>query len=593
MICFSAIVEYMKTSDNSRLTTFYAWLFVTDISALVFSVFCVSCAFDISLLALPLAAVFSGLLFYFSDRLRRADEMRQISVIRKMMQYLPYVLLASFVIRRAGKNGTPYWYDVVTVIMWCIVFISSLAVSYYMSEKRVYSLKKEWAETVKKDPPVKPKGGARAVFEAVDWIDALIQAVFMVLLIQIFIVQLYVIPSESMVPQFLVKDRVIVFKTASGPKFPLSDVGLPCMKTYRRGDIVVFRNPHYSMDRKSEVKTVTSQLVYMLTFMAVNLNKDANGEPKADPLVKRICGVPGEQLVMQDGTLYVRTKDSGGFKPAEADAPFAAWNLNDESAGIKRGIRTFPLTQDQYDVMLEVEKERRELNLDDAAEDCRRIAASFAVKVPSKSGSFSTEGLSMYEYDLFVNYDSFTQSLMSAAGGTSWFRSFMTDWIASKPADGIYAGGDIYSDANYRLNIMIKECLGNILLRNAELASAGVSSSERQKDSKIRSYMEQAEKLNMYVMLLDQRNMPVFPANADDGSAQYIPQGCYFMMGDNRFNSLDMRHSYEQKLAAVTTLDPYSVTYYSIMAPQYVSSKYILGTTVFRFWPLNRAGKIK
>jgi signal peptidase I len=578
---------------NSRLRNFFIWLYIVLGTALLFSVLCMGFSFDISLLALPLSLVFSGIMAYFTHNLNRKDDVRAIPVIRKMMQYLPYVMLMSFVLRRAGKLGTYYWYDVVTVLLWCIVFIGSLFVSYYMNDKRIFLLKKEWGVQVDQNPQKRFHGSKRVLFEAVDWIDALVQAVFMVLLIQIFIVQLYVIPSESMVPQFLIKDRVIVFKTASGPKFPLSDVGIPCMRDYKRGDIIVFRNPHYSMDRKSEVKTVTSQLVYMLTFMAVNFNKDADGQPKADPLVKRIAGVPGEQLVMQDGTLFCRTKNSQNFQPVDRDASFAAWNLNDTDAATKTGIKTFPLSQSQYDMMLACEKERRELDLNNAASECAGLSQQFYKIIPGRSGRMTSDGISMFEYDLFVNYDAFTQKLMSADGGAWWFEQFMTDWIKNKPADGIYAGGDIYSNANYRLNIMIKICLGRIIVRNAELIRSGISAEKRRNDTQLYKYMEQAEKLNFYVMILDQRNMPVFPESNADGSARYIPENCYFMMGDNRFNSLDMRHSYEQTMTLLTKLDKYSVTYESNMAPQYVNKKYILGTTVFRFWPVNRIGVLK
>ena len=136
----------------------------------------------------------------------------------KLLQYLPYVLLISFILRRAGKYGTYYWYDVLTVLLWCAVMVSRWIVLYFFNEKRIFILMPEWKKENKKSGSsliVKPFGAKRIVFELLDWVDALVQAVFMVLLIQIFIFQLYVIPSESMVPSFLVKDRVVVSKITS------------------------------------------------------------------------------------------------------------------------------------------------------------------------------------------------------------------------------------------------------------------------------------------------------------------------------------------------------------------------------------------
>lgn len=589
-------------------------------ASLLFAFFSVSFSFDISLLAFPVSLAGSALIFYFLlNKTIRLEQYESAAVSVKILQYIPFVHLASFVLRRAGKNGTYYWYDVVTVFLWCVVFVSSLVVLHFFKEKRIFELNPEWKKIAEKNKgsgiiAARKFSAKKIVFEALDWIDALVQAVFMVLLIQIFVLQLYVIPSESMVPSFLIGDRVVVLKTPSGPKFPLSDVGVPCLKKYRRGDVIVFRNPHYSFDRKSEVRTVVSQIVYMLTFTTVNLNVDEYGEPKADPLVKRICGEPGEQLVMQDGTLYARTAADDEFKPVAMDSKFACWNLAPVAGRLnsqkKNAVQDVPLNQRNYDLMLEVEDERRNLDLSATALECQAISRSFE-EIFRRVGSFGAEKseISLGTYDLFSNYYENTRKLLSGKENLEWFKKFMTDWESGgkigaafnpgarngKTASDSLAlfGGDYYAEANFRLNIMVKLAAGRVFLRTAELYAKGFSADDINNDRKIAEYLSGAQKLHFYLLILDQRNMPVFPASLEDGTPQYIPDGCYFMMGDNRFNSLDMRHSYEASFRPVTDADDFSVLYYSNISPQYVSKKRILGSAVYRFWPAGRIGGIR
>ena len=562
----------------------------------VFSCTLVSFHADISLIAFPVSLIFTVLLFFFSfKKLFSESKLAFISVLREFLQYLPYVLLISFVFRRSGETGTPYALDIVSVILWIFASAISVVISYYLNPKHISKVSGEWHAFVEAKKAERKNRGQTAlvkatVFELLSWIDALVQAVFMVLLLNIFIVQLYEIPSESMVPEFLIKDRVVVFKTLSGPKFPLSEVGLPYIKKYNRGDIVVFRNPHYANDRKSEVRTFLSQLVYMCTLTKVNLNVDENGNQKADPLVKRVCGVAGEQLMMQDGILYVRTKDSPQFTAVDSDASWATWNLNAVRPSLKSGIHDFPLTESDYADLLSVEEERKNLNFDELSSECTEIATKFEAiwkkSSNSKSGtlSFSDEQLSVYS--LFINSSYFTAGLLSSQNGSEWFSSFMCDWISHVPE----FSDDLYSEANFRLNLMIKLLSGKMILRNAELYISGVHNEVWQRDVQQNENLQNAQKLYTYVMLLDLRNMPIFPANADDGSPRYIPENCYFMMGDNRFNSLDMRHSYDRWTTKLTPFDAYSVTYTTDMQPQYVHKNRMLGSTSYRFWPVSRAG---
>src|SRR5574344_386479 len=517
---------------------------ICSVLSAVFALLQVSFHADVSCSALPLALVYTAILAFASCiQLFRRGYASWIPAVRELLQYEPFVLLIAFVLRRAGDYGTSEVIDAASVIVWFAVVAMSLGIQHYLNPKKVYSFDPAWAMWREANPAVKLTGVKRVLFEMISWIDALVQAVFMVLLLNIFIVQLYEIPSESMVPEFLIKDRVIVFKTASGPKFPLSDIGFPCIKNYKRGDIIVFRNPHYTKDRKSEVKTFVSQLVYMMTLTAVNINTDEQGNPKADPLVKRITGVPGEQLMLQDGVLYARTKDSAEFKQVAEDNEWASWNLNESKSSLKSGIRQYPLSQDQYDSMIECEKERNSLDTDAMEASCRKIVRSFDAVVSGFTGAGASSvdknnsdvsslfsQTDMFEYTLFSQNENMTAKLLTASAGREWFAAFMTDWIgkntvvsgARKEITGsTLVGGNIYDDANFRLNLMIKETFGRLMLRNAQLLAGRVPPSKWNSDEERVACMKKAEMLNNYIMLLDRRNMPIFPANSKDGSAQY------------------------------------------------------------------------
>lgn len=87
--------------------------------------------------------------------------------------------------------------------------------------------------------------------------------------VQAFLIQAFRIPSGSMEDTLLVGDWLFVNKAIYGPRIPLTDVHLPSLGEPKRDGIVVFESP-----------------------IEPGLN-----------LVKRVIGVPGDTLGMQEGRL--------------------------------------------------------------------------------------------------------------------------------------------------------------------------------------------------------------------------------------------------------------------------------------------------
>jgi len=564
-------------------------LYATVISALLFSVSLLTFSFGIEMLAFPLMLIFTIVLAFVAlFRLKKGPSVNLVSVTRKLCEYVPFIAIVAFVLRRAGISDTGYTLDFISVILWVAILIFSVLAVFCLKEKRMPF---KFKESKKKASIIK-----RIFLEIADWIDAFVQAAFIVSFVNVFVFQLYAIPSESMVPQFLIGDRVAVFKTASGPSFPLSKVALPRLVSYKRGDIVVFRNPHYASSRKYEVKTFVNQLVYMLSFTTVNLAYDESGQMLADPLVKRVTGLPGEQLVMIDGVLYSRTQSQIDFSPVEEDGRFASYNLNSLDSSLKDKIHDFPISDADFESLCEIEEMRKNLDIENAKLESLRLASQFNM-LCTQLGSFKPfqnenwenfiSAKDFWVYSIFSNIDNLPQKLMTQDGGAVWFSAFMTDWTKKCPSGKTPVADDPYADSMYRLNLLMKLTAGRLIVHNVEMyLNTGSFSSN---DEEHRNLMNQAQILYKYSLYNDSRNMPVFPASID-GNPSYIEKNEYFMMGDNRFNSLDMRHSYEQTLIPVCEEDAYSLKYYSRLAPQTVNASRILGLTTLRFYPFSRFG---
>ena len=540
--------------------------------------------------------VFSSVLVYSQLRLKRKGTYISLVITRKLFDYWPFVMIACFICSRALVEHSPYALDTTLALLWFGIVILKATTVHYMKNKNLqkYFPDIQPIQLKKKMFPLKGKKSGeilKSIFiELLEWVDAAFYAIFFVLLINIFIFQVYRIPSESMVPEFMIGDTVIGVKTPSGPFFPLSSFRLPQWKKYQRGDIVILNNPNYPDTPKARLKTFMSQLVYMLTLARVNLNTDDNGKPKADPLVKRVTGLPGEKLMLVDGVLYVKHRDDTEFLPLEEDGLYANWDLASLSASDRRLIKDIYISSEELRILEAVEAQRKDLNLNDAVQQAQSLIRRLSLLKDHKDTAAAADILPEAGYEmsaLFRANDTISREILTTNGGLAWFRNFMTSWN-SYWQSGETQQASLYEKRFAQLNALIKLCFGKIVIRNIELFRANVTAEQFINDEVRNSLLQEAQTYAFYLVWTNQRNMNVFPAGQDE----YIPENAYFMMGDNRFNSTDMRHTTVFKLTSVDKNDARSIRFLSNIEPKYVPAEKILGTTILRVFPFSRFGAL-
>ncbi len=139
----------------------------------------------------------------------------------------------------------------------------------------------------------------------VDWLDAILSAVVIVLLINQYLLQAYQIPSPSMEPSLLVSDRIFVNKVVYGPELVPGMLKIPGPWLPQRGDVIIFESPEYISS--GPVVDILQRIIYMVTLSLVDIDKDENGLPKHHFLIKRAVGMPGDRIRMNEGNVEYLT----------------------------------------------------------------------------------------------------------------------------------------------------------------------------------------------------------------------------------------------------------------------------------------------
>ena len=104
-----------------------------------------------------------------------------------------------------------------------------------------------------------------------EYVEAIVIAILLALVIRTLVVQAFTIPSGSMMGTLLVGDYILVNKFLYGPEIPFTDTHLPGLRAPQRGDIIVFK---YPQDERRD-------------------------------FIKRIVGTPGDRILVRGRQVFV------------------------------------------------------------------------------------------------------------------------------------------------------------------------------------------------------------------------------------------------------------------------------------------------
>lgn len=290
-----------------------------------------------------------------------------------------------------------------------------------------------------------------------DWVEAFVWSACVVLLVNQYAFQAYEIPSPSMEKTLLVHDRIFVNKFQYGPELLPGLFKLPGLVTPQRGDIIIFENPAYLS--QGPVFDIAQRLIYMMTLSIVDIDKDADGKPKAHFLIKRGIGYSGDVVRWRNGEpefqlpgtdVWTTEKDlkerQGLVYTQQREAPEALTSYYRLLPGASRALAATALGQTP------------------AAEDAEALTAIESVGFPH--GDYFEQGRQQLKALLAV----YPQSSERAS---AFFKMENGTWVPDGSILPIGDNRDNSKDGRYFGPVALNKILGEASLRYWPLGRAG------------------------------------------------------------------------------------------------------------------------
>ncbi|MBF0538879.1 MAG: signal peptidase I [Nitrospirae bacterium] len=157
---------------------------------------------------------------------------------------------------------------------------------------------------------MKPDNGTIKKSIVREYVESIVTALLLALLIRAFVIQAFKIPSGSMIPTLLVGDHILVKKFSYGVQIPFTDKKILVFNSPQRGEVVVFKFPEDTsrdfikrvIAREGDVVEIKQKKLYV------------NGTPQTEPYTQYVdttgttSAVPRDNLgpiTVPKGKLFV------------------------------------------------------------------------------------------------------------------------------------------------------------------------------------------------------------------------------------------------------------------------------------------------
>lgn len=140
-----------------------------------------------------------------------------------------------------------------------------------------------------------------------EWVNAIIFAVIGATLIHVFIIQPFTIPTSSMEKSMLIGDYLLVSKLSYGPNVPNTPLSIPFMHNVFLG---TKNKPSYSKaiqlgyNRLPGFNTIKNNEIVVFNYPVDDIQKDMPFDKKTN-YVKRCVGIAGDSLQIVDQKIFI------------------------------------------------------------------------------------------------------------------------------------------------------------------------------------------------------------------------------------------------------------------------------------------------